>query len=237
MRGLTASERRDLILSVGTHRGTRRLSPLEVAELLGKAVAHGSSRRDCSAALGVGTSQIATFLKLLALTPQVRHLAGWGGASLASVPFSSLAELGRLSPPEQISAAEAILEEQLTWKEVIEVIQIADRARKGVTECVADVVRRRPSIEKRHVLVGRVESDTERRLRELNQGERDDLLRDALASIVDPDCPFDARLGFEAFTVVTSEDILWPLRMDADQFEEVVNTRIREMQGFRGLSD
>ena len=237
MRGLTASERRDLILSVGTHRGTRRLSPLEVAELLQKAVAHGSSKKDCSAALGVGTSQIATFLKLLALTSKVRHLAGWGSASLASVPFSSLAEIGRLSPADQVGAAEAILEDKLTWKEVIEVVQIADRASKSVTESVADVVRRRPRIEKRHVFMGRVESHTERGLRELNQGERDDLLRDALAAVVDPDCPFEARMGSEVFTVVTSEDILRPLRMDADQFEEVVNTRIREMQEFRGLSD
>ena len=235
MQGLTTTEHRDLILSVGTHRRNRRLSPLEVAELIQKAIEHGTSRVTLSSEIGVGTSQIGTFLKLLALAPEVRHLAGWGSASPASIPFSSLAELRRLSVSEQVQAVKAILSEQLAWKEVVEVVQIANRSGKDVTKCVVDVVRRRPQSEKRHVFMGKIDQRTKCCLGELNQRERDLLFHNVLAAIVGPGGDFETRLGVEIFTVVTIEPILSSNGMDPDQFERVVNTRIQEVQRSCGL--
>ena len=45
IRGLSQPELQSLILSVGTHRGHRRLSPMEVAMLLRQAVESGTSRK------------------------------------------------------------------------------------------------------------------------------------------------------------------------------------------------
>jgi len=146
MEGLTPEERRDLILSVGTHRGQRRLSPLEVARLLQKARASGATNKDCSDALQIGVTQISTFLRLLQLTPEVQHLAGWGSARQASIPFSSLAELNRFPAVDQLRVAEVILREGLSWKEVIELVQIAKRSGDPVDECIALVLDRRPKI-------------------------------------------------------------------------------------------
>ena len=237
MKGLTPYERRDLILSVGTHRGARRLSPLEVAQLIQKALDHGSSRKECSAALGVGTSQIGTFLKLLSLNAEVQHMAGWGGSSRASIAFSSLAELRRLNSADQVSVATAILKERLKWKEVIEVVQIRERSGKTVEECVADVVRRRPVIETQHVFIGRVDRLTSVELGDLDQASRDGLLQHVLAGMIGADRAFEGRLGLGTFTVVTQEGLLNPLGLSADEFEEAANVRIREARGSDGLSD
>ena len=44
MKGIADLEYQGLLRSVGTHRNTRPFSPVEVAELLGKAVAAGATR-------------------------------------------------------------------------------------------------------------------------------------------------------------------------------------------------
>ena len=54
MKGIADLEYQGLLRSVGTHRNTRPLSPVEVAELLGKAVAAGATRSECAQALGIG---------------------------------------------------------------------------------------------------------------------------------------------------------------------------------------
>ena len=236
MNGLAASERRDLILSVGTHQVVRRLSPLEVARLLRKTIEHGTSRRACSSALGVGTTQIGTFLKLLTLAPEVQHLAGWGSASVASVSFSSLAELSRLPTADQVEASEAILRNRLTWKEVVEVVQIADRSGKDVGECVTEVTRRRPRVENLHVFMGKVDRHIETDLSGLSQIERDSYLSIALDTLVGADKSIEGRLGSGIFTVVTAKDLLSLLDMSPDQFEIAVNSQLRKVQLSSGRS-
>ena len=101
MKGISEAEYQGLVLSVGTHRNARPLSPLEVAELLNKAIAAGATRAQCSEELGIGSSQVSAFLSLLLLVPQIRHLADWRGSRAASVAFSTMAELRRLKHDDQ----------------------------------------------------------------------------------------------------------------------------------------
>ena len=96
MKGLSTAEYKKLILSVGTHRNERILSPLEVAQLLSKAISAGTSRKECAEALQIGTTQVSTFLKLVRLTSEIQHLSDWRGTAGASIAFSTLTELGQL---------------------------------------------------------------------------------------------------------------------------------------------
>ena len=237
MEGLTNQERRDLILSVGTHRRERRLSPIEVARLLQVAIGSGATKKDCSETLQIGVTQISTFLKLLQLAPEVQDLAGWGAARQASIPFSSMAALARLDATDHLFAANAILSERLTWKEVIELTQIAKRSGKGVDECLAAVLRRRPEIERRHVFIGKVDPRTETDLAALSQRARDALLWGAFAAIMGSEYQFEARLGITHFTILTSDDILQPLGMTPDDLEQDVNARMRKTRLSSELSD
>ncbi len=79
---LTNEERRQLLLSVGTHRGQRPLSPFEVAELFARAISKGATLAECAAAASLeGTTWVSRFLRLLKLPSTVTHLVDWGGGS------------------------------------------------------------------------------------------------------------------------------------------------------------
>src|SRR5438128_180224 len=112
---LTVAERQQLILSVGTHRGERHLSPIEVAHLFQKAIWGGDSASDLAETVSLdGTSQVSRFLALLKLPPDVQHLVDWGksGDSLA---FTAAFELSRLgNADDQRKAIEAVLRHSLT---------------------------------------------------------------------------------------------------------------------------
>src|SRR5262245_60099145 len=93
---LSGEERKRLLLSVGTHRRERYLSPVEVAHLFQKATRGGDTLADLAAAVQLdGTSWVARFITLLKLTPDVQHMVDWGksGSTLA---FTSAVELARL---------------------------------------------------------------------------------------------------------------------------------------------
>ena len=62
MQGLEPEEVKSLLLSVGSHRKERRLSPLEVGVLLKRAVDAGASRQQLAAELQIGPTQVTEFL-------------------------------------------------------------------------------------------------------------------------------------------------------------------------------
>lgn len=230
MNGLTAQEYQELILSVGTHQKTRRLSPLEVALLLQKAIAAGESRRSCSATLGLGTTQVSTFLKLLSVSTEIQHLADWRSSRSATISFSTLAELARLSPPDQLKAAQSVIRHGLTWKEVIQLVQIADRSGKKIEECISDVLRLRPQIETRHLFVGAISSASfKRHLRNLSQSERDHLLTRVLIRLVGPDYAIQGRLGFKEFTILSEHELVRLLGQKSDEIEQTVNNLLETL--------
>ena len=224
MNGITVREFQDLILSVGTHRGKRRLSPLEVARLLEKAVRANMSKHECASALGVGTTQVNTFLKLLVLAPQIQHLADWRGTKNASIPFSTLAELARLSPCDQIEASQAILRHGMTWKEGVQLAQIVSRSGKAIEKCIADVLQLRPQIETRYLFVGAITSKhLARHLHSLPQSVRDTMMNAVMARLTGSDYSMQGRLGFRNFTFLSDHNLTRLLNQKPDEIERMVN--------------
>ena len=224
MKGLTATELQDITLSVGTHRGSRRLSPLEVAQVIQKSVHAGTSRKECASALGIGPTQVSTFLKLLSLETDIQHLADWRGAKNATVPFSTLAELARLPSKDQAKAAEAVLRHDLKWKEVIQLTQIWDRSGRSIEECIASILKLRPQIDTRHLFVGAITVAPLRdRLHSMPQIDRDALFERVLRRLTGPDYDARGRLSDREFTVLSRHDLPSLLNMTADEIERVVN--------------
>ena len=229
MNGISDLEYQRLLLSVGTHRNIRPLSPVEVAELLGKAIAAGATRTQCAQALGVGPSQISVFLNLLNVAPQVRHLADWQGSKAASIPFSTLAELRRLQHDDQVIAANAALSHKLTWKEVVQLVQIAIRSGNPVEDCIAQVLKLRPVIITRHLFVGAVTSqEVQRRLAPMPQSDRDGLLSDAVTKLTGPNYPTGVRLGANEFTVLSDHALSSLLGLQPNDIETSVNQTLTE---------
>ena len=234
MIGLTREEYRDLTLSIGTHRGTRRLSPIEVARLLEKALEAGATRRECAAELGVGGTQVGTFLKLLDLASEIQHFADWRGAKSASIPFSTLAELSRLSPHDQVDAVKSVLRHDLTWKEVVQLVQMADRSEQGIRECIAKVLKLRPQIEIRHLFVGAITSESlQRYLDSLSQSDRDRLIKQTFVRVVGTDYEIRGRLGTKEFTILSRHDLPRLLNLEPDELQQTVNDLLETLSTSR----
>src|SRR5207245_8667337 len=126
--GLTADEYKKLILSVGTHRGKRLISPVEAAVLFEKARAAGAPLADCAKAVQLeGPTWVGRFLNLLKLPEDVRHLVDWG-AGPGAVTFTSAADIARLDDSDdRRSAIQAALAHNLSTKEVRQLVQLRKR--------------------------------------------------------------------------------------------------------------
>lgn len=226
MKGATPKELQQLILSVGTHRNERPLSPVEVSDLLARSIAAGASRSECGEALNVGSTQIATFLRLQKLAPELRHLASWGSKE-GGIAFSSLAQLASMGASDQRVVATAILENGLTWKEVVQIAQIWERSEGSIHDAISKVLALRPEIEVRHIVIGSVRSrDLRSTLSTLSQRERDELLDAALRSI-GQGADMSGRLGADVFTLV-QEGKSSSVR-DADELEDLLNEKLRSL--------
>jgi hypothetical protein len=221
MKGLTPEELRLLIRSVGTHRGERALSPVEVAQLIQRSLAAGETRQGCAQSLRIGTTQVSTFVKLLDLAPEIRQIAEWGRASESGIAFSSMAEISRLTPAEQVKAAHAMIEHKLSWKEAVQLVQISQRSGKTIDEAIGSVVKQRPSVERRYVFVGSITSDeTRQHLKQISQQHRDELLRRSLEKLLGPTSRFSGHLGTDHFTIVGPEPVNRHAKLTPDEFEE-----------------
>ena len=231
MNGISGAEYQGLLRSVGTHRNTRPLSPVEVAELLGKAVAAGATQSQCAQALGVGPSQISAFLNLTQLAPQIRHLADWQGSKAASIAFSTMAELRRLPQDDQVVVANAALTHKLTWKEAVQLVQIAMRSGNPIEECITQVLNLRPQIITRHLFVGAVtNTQTRAWLKIMPQNQRDGLLSSALRKLTGPDYPTKVRLGVDEFTVLSDHALPTLFGLQPNDIEASINQTLAEVQ-------
>ena len=237
MIGLSPDELRSLILSVGTHRNDRPLSPVEVSSLLHKALEAGATRGEFKEELQVGATAIARFLRLRDLTPELQHIADWGGGSSSGIAFSTLSEIAKLPKRDQEIAARAVLEHGLTWNEVLQVVQVAQRSDKVIEDVVEDILQLRPQIERRHVFIGAITSDTLReRLPELTQNQRDQLLRRAITRLAPGlERRVDGKLGLQKFTLVGQVNPAAVLGRSADQFQTDLNQSLEHEAGKNDL--
>lgn len=226
MNQLLPEIRRKLILSVGTHRAKRPLSPVEVAEALEMLIRSGATQQDVAEALHLeNTSMIGRFRRLLRLNPTIQHLVTWG-KSPSSISLTVASELARLDSAEaQQGVVEAALENGLSSSEVRQIVQILQRSQKSHTEAIQSVLRLRPQVTRRHVIVGAVISPTVKSaLTGMTQGERD-LFLDRAVRKHQPNLPsFNGRLATERFTLVGSDEFAAALKTLPDGFESAVNT-------------
>lgn len=204
MKGLSSYEVRQLILSVGTHKSTRPLSPVEVAKLMQKALEAGEAKREVAAKLLLKDSSIIRrFIRLLSLPSEVQQLVGWG-SNPTTVSFTAGSEIARLgTDQDRLALATAALQNRFNKSEIMQVVQIRMRAGKPIEECVKAVLNQRPVIERRHVIIGNLQSERLKdELKQFSQLERDNLLQSALDRC-GPNVPrLGSKLGHGHFLLV-----------------------------------
>lgn len=157
---LSPAEQRDLLVSIKTHRGSRRLSPVQVAELFAKARANGATLHECAAAVGLGSSaMVSRFLRLLELPVAVQQMADWG-RSTTSLPFSAASEVARLPPEQHEPVAKAVVSAGLGAGETKQAVQRLLRSDLQAEEAVQEILKLRPSLERRYVVIGSFDDDS-----------------------------------------------------------------------------
>ena len=228
MTGLSPDEARDLVLSVGTHHGKRRLSPLEVALLFNKMISAGATPMDCAEFVQLkGTTMISRFLNLLQLSPQIQHLIDWGQSG-ATISFSSASQLAALNHDEQEIAAGSIMANAMNKGEIQQVVQISKRALKNISSCIDEVLQMRPTVIRMHVLLGAIiDSDLREYLSNISQKKRDELLMKSTQYLYGELHDISGRMGQDKFTLVTDDN---GARIIAEskhsQFEQEINNII-----------
>lgn len=222
---LSPQERQGLLLSVGTHKGRRTLSPVEVATIFSKILAAGGSMADCARAAHLeGTTIVARFLRLLKLPESVRHLVDWG-SSPGTVGFSTGAELARLeNEAEEEDVVRGVLTYRLSGSEVRQVVQLRKRSKRPIKACLEEVVGMRPRVEKRYVYVGAVtDLSLKYSLQTMTQQQRDDLLAGAMKNVLPVKNLAVTRLAPERFTVVGGAEFGDAMNQKKESLEREIN--------------
>jgi len=230
MKGLPPKTQKNLILSVGTQRSIRPLTPVEVAEAIEISLASGSSIKELASELDVDTSMLGYFRRLLKLSPEVRYLVDWKktGKLLLNTETASL--IARLSAiEEQQKVAEAFFRNNLAREEVRQIVQLRERSDKTISDCISEVLQMRPNIVKRYILIGAIISEKVREaLQGMTQHERDQLLKEALTSSHPELPPWDGKLGVDRFTVIGDEAFGAAVQRLPGGFEQSINTCLEE---------
>lgn len=213
---------------MGSHRIQRPLSPIEVGQALSDSAKAGSSLKELADTLHFdGTSMVTRFMRLLALSPQIQHLVGWG-QSKSTIGFTVASELARLKQEhDQIRVCHSALEYQLSSSEVKQIVQLRLRNQKPIEDCIAQVLEQRPKIRKVYLFIGALaSSELVSALKLLRQNQRDELLRKVLQERYPTLPAFEGRLGTERFTIAGDEAVANVLNSDRENFEVSVNTEL-----------
>lgn len=224
MKGISPYELRQLILSVGTRKSVRPLSPIEVGSLMQRALDAGETRIDIAERLHlIGTTMIGRFTRIISLPAQVQQLVDWGADS-ATIPIESASHIARIkAPEEQITLARVVLESRLSKSEIGQVIQIQQRSGNPIEECIASVLNQRPVIEKRHVIIGELQSEKLREsFRCTSQLDRDNLLRSALEKHLPDVSSLSCKVGNGYFLLIGDDDFYDNVMALAGGFENCI---------------
>ncbi|AFZ24688.1 hypothetical protein Cylst_2475 [Cylindrospermum stagnale PCC 7417] len=155
---LSSDERRDIILSIGTHKKNRRLSPIQVAQLLNRLYqVQGISLNQIAQELELKDSSIVRrFLSLLLLPPELQSLVNWG-TSPGHLSFSVASEISRAKEPEKIKLlAKDALENQRSKEEVRAILQCNLRGGGSLTHCIETIDSTRPKVIHHYVFLGQL---------------------------------------------------------------------------------
>jgi hypothetical protein len=208
---------------------------VEVGNLFQRALDAGASLLDCAKEVKFrGTSQVSRFLAVRRLPASILHLVDWGHSSESAIGFTTAVELARLrgengdvsaSVAVLESIAKAILEHRLETDEVRQVAQIRKRSGRPIEDCIKEVIRMRPTVERRYVFVGTIEDKNVRAaIGRLTQAERNNLLRSSLCALGLGSA--SGRLGEQLFTLVGGEELKRKLQGEG---RETLETRLRAL--------
>lgn len=217
-----------LILSVGSHRKDRPLSPLEVADSFQLMMRHGATLRDCAGAVHLdGTTMVSRFLRLLQLDRDVAYAVDWG-QSRATMGFTTAADLSRIKDAGvQRVLYRQILTRGLTSSEVKQVIQVHKQTGFAIPECVDQIAALRPEVDVRHVIIGSIiDPDITRQLKKIDQKARDAVMTRSMASILSGTTEFDARLTPDKFTIAGDALFFKMFQGLGDEFEAEITKAI-----------
>ncbi|MDG6909765.1 MAG: hypothetical protein JRN08_05300 [Nitrososphaerota archaeon] len=230
MEGLTQEERSKLIRSVGTHRGTRPLSPVEVGQLFAKALQYSSAETIASEVDFHGTTMVSRFVRLLDIPEEFQPLIDWGNSS-GSIPFTAATAVGGLPRGIQRVLLNRYLSGELDVQDLRNVVPILRRG-KGLKEAIEEAGKLRPTIVRRHLLIGAVAREDQERVRTLDQAGRDSIMKLALAEVLSPGDVVTARMLPERFSIVTTDSgkvsIDDKSRSAGTTFERLIQERIRK---------
>lgn len=224
MRGISPFELRQLILSVGTGKSVRPLAPMAVARLIQRALDAGETRADIAERLHlVATTMIGRFTQLLSLPTEIQQMIGWRGES-ATIPVESAVQIARLkSTEDQITLSKALLESRLNRSDIRQVIQISQRSSNSIEKCIKAVLDQRPVIEKRHVIIGELQSaKLQEFLRQTSQLDRNNLLISALKKHLPNLSHLECKLGDSYFVLVGDECVYTAVMSLPDGFENSI---------------
>jgi hypothetical protein len=232
MNALTNEEKARLILSVGKGGtgGKRLLSPIQVAEYLDRSLQAGETMQSIAKQLTIGSDMVRRFLSLRKLSPTVQSTVDFA-SSATTLSFSVAHEITRLlDASAQEKLAKAAIENGLSRQDVGQVVQRVQRSGNSVEESVQAILALKPTIERRHVVIGSV---TSRKLEDkiLNvklQDQRDEWGVRALSDLFQGAGDYAVRITPDRFTLSGGERVFEILMRLKPDFETVVNDHLTE---------
>lgn len=163
MFGLSSEQWRDLVLSVNVHRKNRRLSPVEVAEHLRKALEQVDVDTLAESLGFADTTTMKKILRLNEMPDGIATVVTWGISGRGTLSMSTATELLRLSSHNLVAGAmKAAVEYGITREEARQIVQIRKRSGAPIAECVRQALRTRPRIERSELIMGTLLTDIAR---------------------------------------------------------------------------
>lgn len=229
IKGLERAELRDLILSVGTHRRERRLTPAEVGARIAASLNAGTSADDLAEALTLDKTMLKRFTRLLTLPPEIQEAVDWGTAR-SGVSMTAAWNMARLDgSDDQREVARAVVEAGLSAQEVRQVVETRERSKQPIEKCIEAALKLRPVVTRRFLFVGAVRlAGLRSALQHKTQEERDSLLREVISRHHAGAPDWRGRLGARTFSLAGDAFFAaWAKNLPGD-FEAEVNRCLEE---------
>jgi hypothetical protein len=201
---LSSDERRDIVLSIGTHKKNRRLSPIQIAQLVHRLYqTQGISLDRIAMDLDLKDSSILRrFISLLSLPSELQPLIIWG-ASPGYLSFSVASEISRAKENDKINIlSKDALENQRSKEEVRAIIQCNRRGGGSINQCIEKIEAARCKIIQHYVFLGQLSSTA-------NDSQSDEEcsfeLKSMLSKLVDENNVLSAAIKDRRFSFTLTE--------------------------------
>lgn len=222
--GLTTEQLDETLMSLGSHKAVRPLTPVEVAVNLRSTERAGASKTEIAAVFGFSdTTMVSRFLKLLTLSPEIQFLVDWGESRDSTIGFSVAVELSGMKETEHALMTSSIISNGLTKTEIKSIRQLTERSGRPVRACIDDVVARRPRTKTQYLVIGQINGlSVKGKLQNIKQIERDDLIRSVVEDLYPEIVKFSAKLGDNQFAIFGGKEVGETVAKDT-RFEEKIS--------------